>query len=138
MSKLRRGSWSLVISTTLLLATVACAGRAAANAASPQGAPKGHLLIVGGGPIPDAILDRFLALAGGKGPPGFDRFDEHDDARPAGLRDEAGELADRAAADDRHCVPRLQLCPPHGRVPRGERVAEEHGGVEGDPRRYGA
>jgi cyanophycinase len=67
MSKLRRGSWSLVMSTALLLATVACAGRAAANAASSQGAPKGHLLIVGGGPIPDAILDRFLALAGGKG-----------------------------------------------------------------------
>ncbi|MFY9550996.1 MAG: hypothetical protein WAU32_07585, partial [Thermoanaerobaculia bacterium] len=30
-------------------------------------APRGHLLIVGGGPIPGAILERFVELAGGRG-----------------------------------------------------------------------
>jgi cyanophycinase len=29
--------------------------------------PKGTLLIVGGGPIPESVLDRFVTLAGGKG-----------------------------------------------------------------------
>jgi hypothetical protein len=77
-------------------------------------------------------------LAGGEGPPGLDRLDQHDDPGPAGLRDEAGELADRAAADDRHRVPRLQVRAAHGGVAGGQGVAEEHGGVQRDPRRYGA
>ena len=33
----------------------------------PAPRPTGSLVIVGGGPIPDAILERFVALAGGKG-----------------------------------------------------------------------
>jgi len=53
--------------------------RGAATAAPPKGSlvvepkgslvvePKGSLLIVGGGPIPDVILERFVALAGGPG-----------------------------------------------------------------------
>jgi cyanophycinase len=51
----------------LLAAAVSCAG--ARSPASPAGdaAPRGHLLIVGGGPIPDAILERFVVLAGGPG-----------------------------------------------------------------------
>ncbi|HEY2796834.1 MAG TPA: cyanophycinase [Thermoanaerobaculia bacterium] len=60
-------SRSLGLAAVLLLGTVACAS---SPAPSPQptpaaGAARGHLLIVGGGPIPDAILDRFVALAGG-------------------------------------------------------------------------
>jgi cyanophycinase len=38
-----------------------------AVSAPAAGAPRGSLVIVGGGPIPDAILDRFVALAGGAG-----------------------------------------------------------------------
>jgi cyanophycinase len=37
---------------------------AAASAPPSANAARGHLLIVGGGPIPDAILQRFVALAG--------------------------------------------------------------------------
>ena len=45
---------------------VACAGTHAPSSPA-DAAPKGHLLIVGGGPIPDPILDRFVELAGGRG-----------------------------------------------------------------------
>jgi cyanophycinase len=49
----------------LLLAATSCAGaRATASGGNPV---RGHLLIVGGGPIPDAIVEHFVALAGGKG-----------------------------------------------------------------------
>jgi N-acyl-D-amino-acid deacylase len=37
------------------------------GAEMPQTAAAGNLLIVGGGPIPDAILERFVTLAGGPG-----------------------------------------------------------------------
>ena len=46
-----------------LLLAAACA--TAARPANPPGA--GHLLIVGGGPLPDSILRRFVDLAGGPG-----------------------------------------------------------------------
>ena len=36
-------------------------------AAPPRADARGTLLIVGGGPIPDAILERFVTLAGGAG-----------------------------------------------------------------------
>ena len=51
----------------LLAAVVACAGAPVAPSSAGDAAPRGHLLIVGGGPIPDAILERFVALAGGPG-----------------------------------------------------------------------
>jgi cyanophycinase len=66
MGKLRRDSGRLALATALLLGEIACAATAA-NRPAPGVPSKGHLLIVGGGPIPDAILDRFFALAGGKG-----------------------------------------------------------------------
>jgi cyanophycinase len=49
-----------------LLLALACAS-AAPNRAGDPDRPKGSLLIVGGGPIPPAILERFVALAGGPG-----------------------------------------------------------------------
>ena len=50
----------------LVLVLAGCAtSPTAAPAKAP--APKGSLVIVGGGPIPDEILDRFVALAGGRG-----------------------------------------------------------------------
>jgi cyanophycinase len=78
MGKLRRDSWRLalawnlalawplVLAAALLLGEMACAATSAANRAAPSAHSEGHLVIVGGGPIPDAILDRFLELAGGK------------------------------------------------------------------------
>ena len=48
---------------------VACASAAPPppSAAAPNADAKGTLLIVGGGPIPDALLERFVTLAGGAG-----------------------------------------------------------------------
>ena len=45
----------------------AAAPRAAATAAPASGSGRGSLLIVGGGPIPDALIARFVELAGGRG-----------------------------------------------------------------------
>ena len=52
-------------STAVLLALTLTACASTTAPAAPR--PSGSLLIVGGGPIPDAILERFVALAGGKG-----------------------------------------------------------------------
>ncbi len=65
MGKLRRDSWRLGLAAALLLATASCATTAAAGHPASNEPARGHLVIVGGGPIPDAILERFLALAGG-------------------------------------------------------------------------
>jgi cyanophycinase len=54
--------WRFEILAPLLLAA-GCA--TAATARAP--AARGHLLIVGGGPIPDAVVKRFVELAGGAG-----------------------------------------------------------------------
>jgi len=54
-----------------VLAASACAPAAAppasAAAAPASGSGRGSLLIVGGGPIPDALIARFVELAGGRG-----------------------------------------------------------------------
>jgi len=50
------------------LLVLACATRGTVEApASDSGGAAGTLLIVGGGPIPNAVLERFVALAGGPG-----------------------------------------------------------------------
>ncbi|HEX4440629.1 MAG TPA: cyanophycinase [Thermoanaerobaculia bacterium] len=46
---------------------LALAGCASASHSPDRPSPRGSLVIVGGGPIPDAILERFVALAGGPG-----------------------------------------------------------------------
>jgi cyanophycinase len=69
MGKLRRSSWTLVVAAALALGAVACASStspAPSHASPASDASLGHLLIVGGGPIPDAVLDRFVVLAGGR------------------------------------------------------------------------
>ncbi len=52
--------------TLVTLLTVACAS-SPGPAADPAPAPAGHLLIVGGGPRPAEVMERFVALAGGPG-----------------------------------------------------------------------
>ncbi|HET7549866.1 MAG TPA: cyanophycinase [Gemmatimonadaceae bacterium] len=55
----------------LIVAGVACAAKGSAADESAEArsadAPKGSLLIVGGGPQPDALVQRFVDLAGGAG-----------------------------------------------------------------------
>ncbi len=60
--------WTLV--AVACLSAIGCAHAAAPHAPpAPSAAAtgRGSLLIVGGGPIPDALLARFVALAGGAG-----------------------------------------------------------------------
>jgi cyanophycinase len=64
--------WTTLRTRTFVLGFAAI-GVACASAAPPPAAPtpvadaRGTLLIVGGGPIPDALLERFVTLAGGPG-----------------------------------------------------------------------
>jgi cyanophycinase len=48
-----------------LAATLACAPQPSATPAPDADRPRGTLFIVGGGPTPDAVTRRFVALAGG-------------------------------------------------------------------------
>ena len=66
MGKLVHRPGHVAVAVALLLWTAACATAPAAKPGEPSGAPKGHLVIVGGGDIPDEVLDRFLVLAGGR------------------------------------------------------------------------
>ena len=54
---------AVLLPAFLVLSCASAAPRRAGNDAPP----KGSLLIVGGGPIPPAVLERFVALAGGAG-----------------------------------------------------------------------
>ena len=51
----------------LVLVLAACAAATPPPSSGAAAGPKGTLLIVGGGPIPDAIVERLVALAGGAG-----------------------------------------------------------------------
>jgi cyanophycinase len=73
MKTLRLASLRLGLAAALLLGIAACVSSPPPSPSSTSapstpaaGTARGHLVIVGGGPIPDAILDRFVALAGGK------------------------------------------------------------------------
>jgi cyanophycinase len=67
MKRLCEGLRREAIAAAFAAAAASCATQAPGPGAIPRTAPEGHLLIVGGGPIPDAVLDRFVALAGGAG-----------------------------------------------------------------------
>ena len=51
----------------VLALSVGCASTSAPSARTATRSPAGHLLIVGGGPLPPAVLARFVELAGGPG-----------------------------------------------------------------------
>jgi len=55
-----------VIVLAVSIASVACASTSVPHGGSAA-APGGHLLIVGGGPLPPAVLARFVELSGGSG-----------------------------------------------------------------------
>src|SRR5262249_10113491 len=63
-SRLAGNAFAVALAAGSALSLWACAS---APPATPGRAPRGSLLIVGGGPIPDAIIERFVALAGGPG-----------------------------------------------------------------------
>ncbi len=58
---------AVLIPVLFILACASATPSGGDRRASDPARAKGSLLIVGGGPIPDAILERFLALAGGAG-----------------------------------------------------------------------
>ena len=102
--------------TLLLLLALTCLG---ASAADP--APKGTLVIVGGGGRPQAILDAFLTAAGGKGgvvgvvptstsdPEGALK-DWKEDLERAGLVFVALDVRARAQASDPTLLDRARSC----------------------------
>ncbi len=65
-SRLHLGALAAALLALLSAACVSTSAPAPAPAPSVV-RPAGSLVIVGGGPIPDAILERFVALAGGRG-----------------------------------------------------------------------
>lgn len=67
MTKLATSRLRLGALAAAVLALAACASTTASAPATAAPRPSGSLLIVGGGPIPDPILARFVALAGGRG-----------------------------------------------------------------------
>jgi cyanophycinase len=84
----------------LVLSLFACASTPARPAAASGPAPKGSLLIVGGGPIPDEILDRFVALAGGPGHARIVIFPMASSSADAGV-ELAGDFRKRGAEAER-------------------------------------
>src|SRR6186997_1976896 len=84
----------------LVLAISACASTPSRPAAASGPGPKGRLLIVGGGPIPDEILDRFVALAGGPGRARIVIFPMASSSADAGV-ELAGDFRKRGAEADR-------------------------------------
>ena len=57
----------LVIVLAVSAMAITCASTSTPSAGTGGAAPAGHLLIVGGGPLPPAVLARFVELAGGPG-----------------------------------------------------------------------
>ncbi|MDQ6891591.1 MAG: cyanophycinase [Acidobacteriota bacterium] len=57
----------LLILIAVSIVSIDCASTSAPLAGSAAAAPAGHLLIVGGGPLPPPLLARFVELAGGPG-----------------------------------------------------------------------
>jgi len=84
----------------LVLAISACASTPSRPAAASGPGPKGRLLIVGGGPIPDEILDRFVALAGGPGRARIVIFPMASSSADAGV-ELAGDFRKRGAEAER-------------------------------------
>ncbi|HEX5577141.1 MAG TPA: cyanophycinase [Gemmatimonadaceae bacterium] len=68
---MKNGRKSPTVLLRVLIACLAIAGATQGCASAPAGAPpaasRGNLVIVGGGPIPEAITRRFVDLAGGRG-----------------------------------------------------------------------
>jgi cyanophycinase len=57
----------LLILIAVSIVSIRCASTSAPAAGGAAAAPAGHLLIVGGGPLPPEVLARFVQLAGGAG-----------------------------------------------------------------------
>lgn len=65
--RVRTGAWAARLLGMALVVAVAGCGSQSAAATQDPAQPKGSLLIVGGGPQPDELVQRFVDLAGGAG-----------------------------------------------------------------------
>jgi cyanophycinase len=93
------GSWILrAAAAAVVVSLAACASTSTPSAAAPPA--KGSLLIVGGGPVPDEILDRFVALAGGRGRARIVIFPMASSSADAGV-ELAGDFKQRGAEAER-------------------------------------
>jgi cyanophycinase len=57
----------ILVVLAVSVVSIACTSTSVPPAGRAVAAPAGHLLIVGGGPLPPAVLERFVELAGGPG-----------------------------------------------------------------------
>ena len=103
VSRVGAGTLVLVIAAVSL----ACGSSAPAPPTTPSAPdatasnpPQGTLLIVGGGPIPDAVLDRFVTLAGGKGRARIVIYPMASESADAGV-ELAGDFRKRGAETER-------------------------------------
>lgn len=90
--------------------------------ASGPAVPRGTLLIVGGGPVPDAVLERFVALAGGPGRARILIFPMASESPDAGV-ELAGTFRRLGASAERRVLTREQASRPA--------AADELAGVTG-------
>ena len=103
----RRRRIRAVAAAAVLLAAfvLACASAPPAPAASSPA--RGTLLIVGGGPIPDALLERFVTLAGGPGRARIVIFPMASESSDAGI-ELAGTFEKLGASAERRLLTREQ------------------------------
>ena len=92
----------------LLLLASACTQSAPATTPAPREAPHGALVIVGGGPRPPEIRQRFVDLAGGAGKANIVVFAMASEECKAGGDDEAAALRTLGAESDSRCLTRAE------------------------------
>jgi cyanophycinase len=91
---------TVLAAAAVAVGLAACATTPTQPSPSSGPAPRGSLVIVGGGPIPDAILDRFVALAGGPGRARIVIYPMASSSEDAGI-ELAGDFRKRGAEAER-------------------------------------
>ena len=86
----------------------ACTHRAATTIPAPNGAPHGALVIVGGGPRPPEIRQRFVDLAGGAGKANIVVFAMASEECKAGGDDEVAALRTMGVEAESRCLTRAE------------------------------
>jgi cyanophycinase len=97
---------ALLPAAVLLLLTSACRPVVTATGVSPREAPHGALVIVGGGPRPPEIRQKFVDLAGGAGKANVVVFAMASEACKAGGDDEVAALRAIGVEAESRCLTR--------------------------------
>ena len=92
----------------LLLLASACTQPAPATSPAPRSAPHGSLVIVGGGPRPPEIRQRFVDRAGGAGKANVSVFAMASEECKAGGDDEVAALRTLGAEAESRCLTRAE------------------------------